>query len=110
MVEAWDKKTDGTKLTGLFVQKRSRGGLDCNRRDKEYIEKIRKKHFPLVPSPNFATIFKRKVSNVSTDKKLKGVRTFVGTFFYFFLSTNYVLLFNDSLLNADPDRGTTKSF
>jgi len=69
-----DKKTDGAKLTGLFEQKRSRGGLDCNRRDKEYIAKIRKKNFPLVPSPNFATIFKRKASNVSTDKKLKGVR------------------------------------
>ena len=105
MVEAWDKKTDGTKLTGLFVQKRSRGGLDCNRRDKEYIEKIRKNHFPLVPSPNFATIYKRKTSNVVNDTKLKGVSNIVGKFFSFFpfnqLSysfTNYSLL-NDRKRN-----------
>ena len=99
MVKTWDKKTDGSKLTSLFELKRSRGGLDCNRRDKEYIEKIRKKHFPLVPSPNFATIYKRKASNVSTDKKLNGDRN-IGKFFSFFpfnqLSSSVT---NDSLLN-----------
>ena len=93
MVTTWDKKTDGAKLTSLFELKRSRGGLDCNHRDKEYIEAIRKKHFTLVPSPNFVTIYKRKAANVSTDKKLKGVRNIVGKFFSFFLLINYILLF-----------------
>ena len=100
MVKAWDKKIDGAKLTSLFELRRSRGGLDCNRRDKDYIEAIRKKYFPLVPSPNFATIYKRKASNVSSDKKLKGVRNIVGKFFSFFpfnqLSSSFT---NDSLLN-----------
>ena len=93
MVKTWDKKTDGSKLSSLFELKRSRGGLDYNRRDKDYIEAIRKKYFPLVPSPNFATIFKRKANNVSTDKKLKGVRNIVGKFYTFSLSINFVLLF-----------------
>ena len=93
MVKTWDKKTDGSKLSSVFELKRSRGGLDYNRRDKDYIEATRKKHFPLVPSPNFATIFKRKANNVSTDKKLKGVRNIVGKFYNFSLSINFVLLF-----------------
>ena len=80
MVKTWDKKIDGSKLTSLFELKRSRGGLDCNRRDKDYIEAIRKKNFPIVLSLNFATIYKRKANNVSTDKKLKGVRNIVGKF------------------------------
>ena len=80
MSKTWDKKTDGSKLTSLLELIKSKGGLDCNRRDKDYIEKKRTKHFPLVPSPNFATI-KRKASNVSTDKKLKGVKNIVGKLF-----------------------------
>ena len=71
MVKAWDKKTDGTKLTSLFELKRSRGGLDCNRRDREYIKVIQNKNFPLVPSPDFAKIYKRKASNVSTEKTIE---------------------------------------
>ena len=110
MVKTWDKKTDGSKLTSSFELKRSRGGLDCNRRDKEYIESTRKKYFPLVTSPNFTTIFKRKANNVSADKKLKGVRNIVGKFSSFFPFNQFRFSFsNDSILNADLDRRTPDS-
>jgi len=39
MSKTWDKKTDGSKLTSLFELIKSKGGLDCKRRDKDYIEK-----------------------------------------------------------------------
>ena len=84
MVTTWDKKIDGEKLKSLFETKGSRGGLDYNPRDREYIEAVRKNHFPLVLSPNFATIYKRKAINVSTDKNLKGVRNIVGKVLFFF--------------------------
>ena len=76
----WSKKLDGGKLSDLFNKKRNRGGLDCNRKDKDYIEKIRKKHFPLVPYKNFAPIYTRKANQVSTDFRLKGVRKLIGKF------------------------------
>ena len=110
MVKTWDKKTDRSKLTSVFELKRSRERLDCNCRDKDYIEAIRKKHFPFVPSPNFATIYKRKTNNVSTDKKLKGVRNIVGKFISFFLFNQLRSYFsNDSLLIENTEKGTTDS-
>ena len=84
MVKIWDKNTNGSKFTNVFELRRSRGWLDCNSRDKEYIEATRKKYFPLVPSPNFTTIYKRKANDVSTDNKLKGVRKDVGKLSSFF--------------------------
>ena len=71
---AWNKKVDGAKLSALFQQKNHRGGLDCNRREKEYIEATQVKHFPLIPFKNFQQIFKTKASKVSIDNKLKGRR------------------------------------
>ena len=70
----WNKKVDGAKLSALFQQKNNRGGLDCNRREKEYIEAVRVKHFPLIPLKNFQQIYKTKASKVSVDNKLKGRR------------------------------------
>ena len=47
---SWDKKIDGAKLTALFQKpRRDRGRVDANRKDKEYINAVRVKHFPLVP-------------------------------------------------------------
>ena len=42
MIKTLDKKTDGSKLTSLFELRKCRVGLDCNCRDKEYIEAIQK--------------------------------------------------------------------
>ena len=75
----WSKKLDGGKLTDL-VNKKNRGGLDCNRKDKNYIEKFRKTHFPLVPYNNSNSIYARKTNQVSTDFRLKGVRKSIGEF------------------------------
>ena len=47
MVKVWDKKSDGAKLTKLFLKK-GRVGLDCNRRDVDYIDVVRSKHFSFV--------------------------------------------------------------
>ena len=96
MVKIWDKNTNGSKFTNLFELRRSRGGLDCNRRDKEYIEATRKKYFPLVPSPNFTTIYKRKDNNVSTDNKLTDVKKDVGKLSPFFLLINFLLFLTTS--------------
>ena len=81
---AWNKKVDVAKLSALFQQKNSRGGLDCNRREKEYIEATRVKHFPLIPFKNFQQIYKTKATKVSVDNKLKGRRKSGGKLFSLF--------------------------
>ena len=82
----WNKKTDGAKLSELFQMKRNRGGLDYNRREKEYIEASRLKHFPFTPFKNFQQIYKTKANKVSVDNKLKGRRkSSSGKIFLFFI-------------------------
>ena len=70
----WNKKVDDAKLSALFQQITYRGGLDCNRREKEYIEPTRVKYFPLIAFKHFQQIFKTKAVKVSFDNKLKGRR------------------------------------
>ena len=71
---AWDKKNDGAKLFNLFKKRDDRGGLDFRRRDKEYIEAARVKHFPKMKSKNFAITYNKKPSKVDIDEKLKASR------------------------------------
>lgn len=72
---SWDKKIDGAKLTALFQKpRRDRGRVDANRKDKEYINAVREKHFPLVPLKNFSQIYKRKASKISVNEFLLGKR------------------------------------
>ena len=63
----WNKKLEGLKLTKLFNNKINRGGLNFNRKDKDYIEACRSKHVPLIP-----------LNKVSTDAKVKSVRKAIG--------------------------------
>ena len=39
----WNKKVDGVKLSELFESGRGRRKLDFNRKDKEYIEAVKKR-------------------------------------------------------------------
>ena len=72
---SWDKKIDGAKLTALFQKpRRDRGRVDANRKDKEYINAVREKHFPLVPLKKFSQIYKRKASKISVNEFLLGKR------------------------------------
>ena len=80
----WNKKVDGAKPSALFQQKNHSEELDYNRREKEYIEATRVKHFPLIPFKNFQQIFKTKASKVSIDNKLKGRRKSAGKSFSLF--------------------------
>ena len=80
----WNKKVDGAKLSVLFQQKKIREGLDCNRREKEYIEATRVKHFLLIPFKNLQQIFKIKAAKVSIDNRLKGRQKSDDQSFYLF--------------------------
>jgi len=71
---AWDKKNDGSKLNNLFTKRKNQGGLDYRRRDRDYIEAARAKHFPTVNSKNFVPIYNRKAAKIDVENKLKGVR------------------------------------
>ena len=70
----WDKKNDNAKLFDLFSKREDRNGLDYRRRDKEYIEAARAKHFPKMKTKNFSVIYNSKASKVDTDEKLKNSR------------------------------------
>ena len=70
----WDKKNDNAKLFDLFSRRGDRDGLDYRRRDKEYIEAARAKHFPKMKSKNFSVIYNSKASKVDIDEKLKNSR------------------------------------
>ena len=71
---AWDKKNDGSKLNNLFTKRKNQGGLDYRRRDRDYIEASRVKHFPTVNRKNFVSIYNRKSAKIDVEHKLKGVR------------------------------------
>ena len=45
----WNKKVDGVKLSELFESGRGRRTLDFRRKNREYIEVVRKKAFPSLP-------------------------------------------------------------
>ena len=70
----WDKKNDNAKLFDLFSKREDRNGLDYRRRDKEYIEAARAKHFPKMKTKNFSVIYNSKASKVDIDEKLKNSR------------------------------------
>ena len=81
----WNKTIDDAKLSELFQKKRNRGGLDCNRREKEYIEASRLKKFPFTSFKNFQQIYKAKANKVSVDNKMKGCRRTNGKTFLFLI-------------------------
>ena len=58
----------------LFSKRTDREGLDHRRRDKDYIEAARVRHFPRMKSKNFAIIYNKKASKVDIDEKLKASR------------------------------------
>ena len=68
------KKVDGVKFSELFESGRGKRKLNFNRNDKEYIEVVRKKHFPLYPYKNFCQTYKRKAAKVRVKEPLSGAR------------------------------------
>ena len=80
----WNKKVDGGKLNQLFESGRGRKKLDYTRKDKEYIEAVRKKHFLLCLYKNFCQTYKRKAAKVGVDQQLRGARVLAGKFVFHF--------------------------
>ena len=58
----------------LFSKRMDQGGLDHRRRDKDYIEAVRIKHFPKMKSKKYAIIYNKKASKVGIDEKLNANR------------------------------------
>ena len=79
----WDKKNDRAKLNNLFAKRKYQGGLDFRRKDRDYIEAARAKHFPTVNSKNFVPIYNRKASKIDVEHMLKGVRNITSKLVYY---------------------------
>ena len=62
------------KKKATFTERKNRKRLDRRRRDRDYNEVARAKHFPTVLNKNFVPIYNRKAAKIDVENKLKGVR------------------------------------